>query len=106
MTKWIIEVEGGPGICPNGATIIRQAAYKHSGENQATLFRLATALDSARDAGEIEALEIQAADHHRDEMEELAAEILNAFTKGSDGYRARVGQVQIGKWRAILDGGQ
>lgn len=37
-------------------------------------------------------------------LRQLAAEILAAFTKGQDGYRARAGQVQIRKWRDRLDG--
>lgn len=39
------------------------------------------------------------------ELERLAADILGRFTKGDGGHRARVGQVQIGKWQAVLDGG-
>lgn len=39
------------------------------------------------------------------ELERLAADILSRFTKGDGGHRARVGQVQIGKWQAVLDGG-
>lgn len=35
----------------------------------------------------------------------LAEAILASFTQGQDGYRARVGQVQIQRWRAALDGG-
>jgi hypothetical protein len=31
-------------------------------------------------------------------LENLAREMLATFTKGSDGYRARAGQVQIAKW--------
>lgn len=38
------------------------------------------------------------------ELEQLAAEILATFTKGSDGYRARAGQVQIAKWETTLKG--
>ena len=39
------------------------------------------------------------------ELEQLAADILDHFHQGSDGARARVGQVQIAKWRTTLDGG-
>jgi hypothetical protein len=33
----------------------------------------------------------------------IAEQILNSFTQTSDGYRARVGKVQIAKWREQLD---
>lgn len=41
-----------------------------------------------------------------EELKLLAGAILATFTKGQDGYRARVGQVQIERWRATLDGAQ
>jgi hypothetical protein len=34
----------------------------------------------------------------------LAAEILASYSKTGDGYRGRVGQVQIATWTARLDG--
>lgn len=37
-------------------------------------------------------------------LEKLAAEILDSYTKTSDGWRGRVGQVQIARWRVRLDG--
>ena len=33
----------------------------------------------------------------------IAEQILHSFTQTSDGYRARVGKVQIAKWREQLD---
>jgi hypothetical protein len=36
-------------------------------------------------------------------VEVAAREMLASFTKASDGHRARVGQVQIAKWVAVLD---
>lgn len=39
------------------------------------------------------------------ELEQLADAILATFTTSDAGYRARVGQVQIKKWEAILLGG-
>ena len=38
------------------------------------------------------------------ELEKLAAEILASFTRTGAGYRARVGQVQIARWRDQLGG--
>jgi hypothetical protein len=38
------------------------------------------------------------------ELEQLAAGILASYHRGSDGYRGRVGQVQIAKWNATLRG--
>ena len=40
------------------------------------------------------------------ELGQLAADMLASFTKSLDGYRARAGQVQIGKWSATLRGDQ
>lgn len=37
-------------------------------------------------------------------LEAVARDMLAAFTKGSDGYRARVGQVQIAKWQKRIEG--
>lgn len=37
-------------------------------------------------------------------MEKLAAEILDSYIKTGDGWRGRVGQVQIARWRVRLDG--
>lgn len=37
-------------------------------------------------------------------LRELAAEILGSYVKRDDGYRGRVGQVQIARWRVRLDG--
>ena len=41
-----------------------------------------------------------------DELEKLAAGMLASFAMTSDGYRARVGQVQIAKWTRVLNGEQ
>jgi hypothetical protein len=38
------------------------------------------------------------------ELEQLASEILSRFVKTDDGHRARVGQVQIGKWETTMKG--
>lgn len=45
-----------------------------------------------------------AADGHERirQLEELAAEILASYHQGSDGYRGRVGQVQIKRWQTRL----
>lgn len=40
------------------------------------------------------------------ELEQLAREILASFTMTDSGYRARVGQVQIRRWRARLNGAE
>ena len=46
---------------------------------------------------------IRAAERARiTELEALAADMLSRFARTPEGYRARVGQVQIGKWEAIL----
>jgi hypothetical protein len=39
------------------------------------------------------------------ELEALARDMLSRFIKTSDGHRARVGQVQIGRWEKQLGGG-
>lgn len=36
------------------------------------------------------------------QLEQLAGELLGSYHKGSDGYRGRVGQVQIARWQAVL----
>lgn len=38
-------------------------------------------------------------------LEALARDMLSWFTRTSDGYRARVGQVQIARWEKQLGGG-
>jgi hypothetical protein len=38
-------------------------------------------------------------------LEALARDMLSRFVATGDGHRARVGQVQIAKWQAVLDGG-
>lgn len=38
----------------------------------------------------------------REQLAALCGDILSRFTKGQDGCRARVGQVQIAKWQAAL----
>jgi hypothetical protein len=38
------------------------------------------------------------------ELEALARDMLGTFIKTSDGHRARVGQVQIARWRKQLEG--
>jgi hypothetical protein len=38
----------------------------------------------------------------REDVVGLAADMLSTFVRTPEGYRARVGQVQIGKWRARL----
>lgn len=38
------------------------------------------------------------------QLEQLAADMLSRFTRTDDGHRARVGQVQIARWSAILRG--
>lgn len=38
------------------------------------------------------------------ELERLAADMLSRYAAAGDGHRARVGQVQIGKWETILKG--
>jgi transcriptional regulator with XRE-family HTH domain len=38
------------------------------------------------------------------QLEELARDMLGRFTRTDDGYRARVGQVQIGRWEHTLAG--
>lgn len=38
------------------------------------------------------------------ELHDLAAAMLASFTKTDSGHSARVGQVQIAKWRKVLDG--
>jgi hypothetical protein len=38
------------------------------------------------------------------ELEQLAADILATYTKGQDGYRGRVGQMQIQRWQTTLKG--
>lgn len=40
------------------------------------------------------------------ELEQLAAQMLASYHQGSDGYRGRVGQVQIARWRKTLAGDQ
>lgn len=37
-------------------------------------------------------------------LDAVAREMLAAFIKTSDGYRARVGQVQIAKWQKRIEG--
>lgn len=37
-------------------------------------------------------------------LEALAAEILGTFSKGSDGYRARAGQIAVARWEHTLAG--
>lgn len=37
------------------------------------------------------------------DMEKLAREVLDSYTKGQDGFRGRVGQVQIERWRELLE---
>lgn len=37
------------------------------------------------------------------ELEELSADILSRFTSSGDGERARVGRVQLDRWRAVLN---
>jgi hypothetical protein len=38
------------------------------------------------------------------ELEQLAGEVLGSYYQTSDGYRGRVGQVQIARWQATLNG--
>lgn len=38
------------------------------------------------------------------ELAQLAGEVLGSYYKASDGYRGRVGQVQIARWQAVLNG--
>lgn len=38
------------------------------------------------------------------QLEALATETLASYHRTSDGYRGRVGQVQIAKWQAVLNG--
>lgn len=40
------------------------------------------------------------------ELEQLAADMLSRFVRTDSGCRARVGQVQISKWEAVLARGQ
>lgn len=40
------------------------------------------------------------------QLEQLAAGILASYHQASDGYRGRVGQVQIARWRKTLAGDQ
>jgi hypothetical protein len=40
------------------------------------------------------------------DLQNLAGAMLASFTRTDDGYRCRVGQVQIARWRATLDGEQ
>lgn len=42
----------------------------------------------------------------RERLAQIAAEILASYTMTSDGYRSRVGQVQIRRWREALSGRQ
>lgn len=41
--------------------------------------------------------------HRREDAADLARDMLSTFVRTPEGYRARVGQVQIGKWRDRLD---
>lgn len=57
-----------------------------------------------RDVLEAGAPHIRARDATRiAELRKLAEAMLVVFHRTSDGYRARVGQVQIGRWRIALD---
>lgn len=47
---------------------------------------------------------IQAAETRAAELDQLARDVLASFHASGGGHRARAGQVQIGKWRAVLDG--
>jgi hypothetical protein len=37
-------------------------------------------------------------------LERLARDMLASYHQGSDGYRGRVGQMQIQRWQAVVDG--
>lgn len=37
-------------------------------------------------------------------LEQLAGDVIASYHRGSDGYRGRVGQVQIARWQAVIDG--
>lgn len=37
-------------------------------------------------------------------LQQLAGDVLGSYYKASDGYRGRVGQVQLARWQAVLDG--
>ena len=41
-----------------------------------------------------------------EQLHQLAADILATYRKRDDGYRGRVGQVQIQRWQTILNGQQ
>lgn len=73
----------------------------HTAVDRANLKRAEQELRDAR-------AQYRAAEHARTrarQLEELAADMLSRFVRTSDGHRARVGQVQVGRWQATLDAG-
>lgn len=97
-------------IKPGGRIVIRIAAPAHAISAQyAAEARARTLaalnLDPATPAV-ITCDDVQIeADNRAAELHALAADILSRFHATGDGHRARVGQVQIAKWQAVLDGG-
>lgn len=81
--------------CPEDAEIaaaVLEAAAPHLGLTaQASIDALASVLP-------------EAATERIQELEQLAAEILATYVKTGDGYRGRVGQVQIQRWQQQLGG--
>lgn len=68
------------------------------GEQRPSDAAAARNLNEAINAEPQPAPELTAAMAETRELRELLAEVIDSFVKTSDGYRARVGQVQIAKW--------
>jgi hypothetical protein len=106
-SRWVVEIEGGPGICPNAAHLLRIESGRYSAQVISAMRRVADALDAARPAAERDSdlaagPEPDPRDARIAELEQLAADILGAFSKRSDGWRARAAAVQIAKWQGRL----
>lgn len=62
-------------------------------------------VDRETHSANVAVLEAEAANLARiAELEQLATQILDTYHQRDDGYRGRVGQVQIARWRTTLTG--
>jgi hypothetical protein len=100
--------EGNPALAAAAEAILDRhlAAYRASGTGEAR--RAAILVDALPDAAAAiqGAAPVLAAPYAARiaELTALAAEILGSYSKAEGGYRGRVGQMQIVKWRERLDG--
>ncbi len=81
----VISLNGG---CPDGELLEQILANAGSQRDQ----------DAAAEVIAVEYV------RHLEAVSATAADMLSRFVKTSDGYRARVGQVQIGRWAELVAG--